>query len=96
MNIEETVVINGFAWIDDETGELVWAYREEFDGVKPSDRPAGATPVIIEITPSDEWVTKQQSGGDKEFLGDLQKQLIYFKDELDKIQRSMRVEAENG
>ena len=60
MRIEDTETLMGFAWKDDETGLLNWALKEDFEDVDPKDRPKDCTPVIIEIIPTVEWVTKKQ------------------------------------
>lgn len=87
--IEETLSLMGFAWIEDETGEVNWALKEDFEDVAPQDRPDGATPVVIEITPTQEWFDKQKR--DHEFLGDLQEQMSRFTGTLSKLERDLGV-----
>lgn len=89
--IEETVTILGFAWLDDDTGEINWAMKEDFEGVLPEDRPEGCTPVVIEISPTLEWVDKKRKG--HEFLGDLQDQMSRVAEGLRKLEKNMRVKG---
>lgn len=88
--ISEPIVINGFAWVDDSTSEVVWAYQEELQGVKPADRPDGCTPVIIEISPVDNWVAKKEK--EHEFLGDVSEQLSKFKTDLSELTKSIKLQ----
>lgn len=87
--IESQMVIYGYAWIDDETEEIGWAYREELQHKKPSERPEGCTPVVIEINPTDDYVTKKQQ--EQEYFGNLSDQLSQFKDELAQVRRDLEI-----
>lgn len=90
--IEDPLTILGFAWVDDDTGEINWAMKEDFEGVKPSDRPPNATAVVIEISPTLAWVDKKRQ--EHEFLGDLQEQMNKFTDDLNKLQKNLRVQGD--
>ena len=87
--IESTITKNGFAWIEDDSGELVWAYQEELQDVKPADRPEGCTPVVIEISPAEEWINKKRQ--EQEYLGNLSEQLSHFKEELAQVQKDLKL-----
>jgi hypothetical protein len=89
--IEENMTLVGFAWLDDDTGEINWAMKEDLEGVAPEERPAGCTPVIIEITPTMEWVNKKRR--EHEFLGDLQEQMSKFTGDLRQLEKNLRVKA---
>ena len=91
MRIEDTETLMGFAWKDDETGLLNWALKEDFEDVDPKDRPKDCTPVIIEITPTVEWVTKKQKEHD--FFGDLQDQINKFSGDLQKLQKALKTDG---
>ena len=91
--IEETISLMGFAWIDDATGELNWAMKEDFEGVAPEDRPAGWTPVVIELAPTLIWVDRKKK--EHEFLGDLQEQMNKFTTDLQKLEKNLRL-TNNG
>jgi hypothetical protein len=95
--IEEQFSIHGFAWIEvDEDGveQIGWAYREDIASLKPSERPEGCTPVVIEIIPTEDWIEKQEENllG----LGDISENLNYLKDEVAKLQKQRRAENSNG
>jgi hypothetical protein len=89
--IEETLSLIGFAWVDDNTGEMNWALKEDLEGVAPKDRPEGCTPVIIEITPTLEWVDKKRK--EHEFLGDLQDQMSRVTSDLRQLEKNLKVKA---
>jgi hypothetical protein len=89
--IEDQMVLHGFAWIDDSTGEINWALKEDLEGIELKDRPEGATPVIIEISPVLEWVDKKRR--EHEFLGDLQDQMSKFTTDLQKLEHNLKVKA---
>jgi hypothetical protein len=90
--IEEAMVLHGFAWIDKD-GELNWALKTDLQGVRPEDRPEGATPVVIEISPVLEWVENKRK--EHEFLGDLQEDMSRFAQDLSKLEHNMRLKS-NG
>lgn len=87
--IEETITRLGFAWLDDDTGQLIWAFKEDFEGQGPEERPKDATPVMIEITPTVEWVEKKRK--EHEFLGDLQEQMSKFTTDLRQLEKNLKV-----
>ena len=87
--IEDTLTIMGFAWIDSETGEINWAMKEDLQDVPPEERPEGCTPVVIEITPTLEWVDKKHR--EHEFLGDLQEKMSKFTTDLNALKHDMRL-----
>jgi hypothetical protein len=89
--IEDTTTIMGFAWVEDDTGQLNWAMKEDFEGVAPADRPEGCTPVIIEITPTLDWVEKKRK--EHEFLGDLQEQMSKFTSDLHQLEKNLKVKT---
>jgi hypothetical protein len=86
--IEETMTLLGFAWLD-EDGELNWALKEDLEGVNPKDRPSGATPVVIEISPTEEWALKKQQ--DHEFLGDISSKINQFSSDLEALEHALKV-----
>jgi hypothetical protein len=86
--IEEAITFVGFAWLD-EDGAINWAIREDLENVKPKDRPEGCTPVVIEITPTEEWAMKTQK--DHDFLGDISAKINQFSTDLDALQRALKV-----
>jgi hypothetical protein len=88
-HIEETISKAGFAWIDSDN-ELNWAWAEDLEDIDPKDRPEGCTPVMIEISPADEWVDKKRK--DYEYLGDLSENLNALSAELQLLQKSMRAQ----
>jgi hypothetical protein len=88
MEIEETITIIGYAWLDETDKSVNWATKEDMEGIDPKKRPAGCTPVVIEICPTNEWVTKKQK--DYEFLGDLAGQVNQFSSELQQLQKTIR------
>jgi len=87
--IESTMTVNGYAWIDEETEELVWCYLEDLQDVPTNERPEGCTPVVIEISPADEWVNKRIA--EQEYFGNLADQLSSFKDEIAKVQKDIKL-----
>lgn len=87
--IDDTVTINGFAWIDDDTDELVWAYQEELQDVHPSERPNGCTPVVIEINPAEEWLNKKQQ--ERDYISSLSEQISQFRNELDQVSKDIKL-----
>jgi hypothetical protein len=89
--IEETLSLMGFAWVNDDTGEINWALKEDLEGVAPKDRPEGCTPVMIEISPVLEWIDKKRK--EHEFLGDLQEQMSRVTSDLRQLEKNMRVKA---
>ena len=91
--IEDTMTIIGFAWVDDETGEINWAMKEDLQDVDPKERPEGCTPCVIEITPTLEWVENKRK--EHEFLGDLQEQMNKFSIDMKKLEHNMKVKG-NG
>jgi hypothetical protein len=88
MKIEETLTIVGFAWIDQDDKSVNWAMKEDMEDIPPDQRPAGCVPVIIEITPTEEWLVRKQK--DHEFLGDLASQINQFSAELTQLQKSIK------
>ena len=86
--IETKLELPGYAWIDDSDGSITWVLRDELKDVPPSKRPPGATPVVIEIYPSEEWYDKSRK--EKEFLGDLASQVNQFTAELTALQKSLK------
>jgi hypothetical protein len=88
MKIEETLTIVGFAWIDQDDKSVNWAMKEDMEDIPPAQRPPGCTPVIIEISPTEEWLTRKQK--DHEFLGDLASQINQFSAELTQLQKSIK------
>lgn len=90
--IEDTITLIGFAWIDRD-GEINWALKEELQDLKPDERPEGATPVVIEISPTLEWIERKRK--EHEFLGDLQEQMNSFSYEMKKLEHNMRLKK-NG
>ena len=85
--IESKLELSGYAWFD-ENGAIVWALKEELKDVPPNKRPAGCSPVMIEIYPVDEWYDKSRK--EKEFLGDLASQVNQFTAELTALQKSLK------
>jgi hypothetical protein len=79
----------GFAWYDDDTGDLMWALPEDFEGVE---RPKDATPVIIEITPTNEWVDNKDN--EHNLLLDVQDTLNKFSKDLGELEKSLSVDTE--
>jgi hypothetical protein len=88
--IEHKLELPGYAWFD-EDGGINWALREEMEDVPPDKRPPGATPVVIEIFPTEEWFNKSRK--EKEFLGDLASQVNQFTSELKALQNSIRAKG---
>jgi hypothetical protein len=86
--IDQTLTFVGFAWLD-EDGAINWAMREDLENVKPSDRPEGCTPVVIEITPTEEWALRTQK--DYDFLGDISTKINQFSSDLEKLQHALKV-----
>ena len=89
--ITEALSLMGFAWVDDDTGEINWALKEDFEGLKPNERPNDALAVIIDITPTLEWVDRKKKEHD--FLGDLQEQMGKFTDDLQLLQKNLRLQG---
>lgn len=85
--IEQKLELPGYAWID-EDGNIMWALREDLEGVSPKERPLGCTPVVIEIYPVEEWYDKTRR--EKEFLGEIASQVNQFTSELKALQNSIR------
>jgi|WetSurMetagenome_2_1015567.scaffolds.fasta_scaffold1110611_2 hypothetical protein len=88
--IETKLELSGFAWFE-EDGSIMWALKEELEDVPPAKRPPGATPVIIEIYPVEEWFNKSRK--EKEFLGDMASQINQFTSELKALQNSIRAKG---
>jgi hypothetical protein len=92
--LEEPLTRMGFFWWTlDENGDKIinWALREDFEEIDPEDRPDGCTPVVIEITPTNDWVTKKQK--EHEFLGDIQDQINKFTGDLQKLQKALKTDG---
>jgi hypothetical protein len=85
--IETTICKPGFAWLD-EDDDLIWAWAEDFAGIDPADRPPGCTPVIIEVSPSEEWYESKQQEYD--YLGGLTKKLNQFSEEITKLEKTIK------
>ena len=85
--IEHKLELPGYAWLD-EDGGINWALREELEDVPPKERPLGATPVVIEIYPVEEWYDRTRR--EKEFLGEIASQVNQFTSELKSLQNSIR------
>ena len=89
--ITDKTVLMGYAWIDDE-GNIIWAMKEDFAELKKSERPKDATPVVIEITPTNEWVDNKEN--EHNLLYDVQDKLNRFSSDLKALERSLSVEME--
>jgi hypothetical protein len=85
--IEGPMTIVGYAWLDSE-GDLVWAIREDMEHVKAQDRPAGCTPVVIEISPAEEWFTRKTE--EQDYFGNISDQMNRFGDELRKLEFTLK------
>ena len=88
--IEESVTLMGYAWLDEDNA-LNWALKEDLQDIRPEDRPEGATPVVIEISPTLDWVDKKRK--EHEFLGDLQEQMSRVTSDLRQLEKNMKVKA---
>jgi hypothetical protein len=86
--IEHSVTIPGYAWVDEDS-QINWATREDMQDVKIEERPAGCTPVVIEITPAEEWVERQRK--DRDFLGNLVDQVNQFTTDLHELEKAFKV-----
>lgn len=89
-HIEETISKPGFAWFDEENA-LNWAWAEDLEDLDPHLRPDGCTPVMIEISPAEEWIEKKRR--DYEYLGDLSENLNVLTDELNQLKKAVKAEG---
>lgn len=88
--IEEPFQILGYAWLDDEE-DLVWCTREELEG--DTNKPADATPVVIEFYPVEQWIEKQEKD-QYGALTDALSQLNQFKQDYKDFLRKQRIDNE--
>lgn len=87
--IESVMTINGYAWIQEDTEELMWCYLEDLQDVPTNERPEGCTPVVIEISPADEWVNKRIA--EKEYWGGLEDQMSSLKEQIARVQKDLKI-----
>jgi hypothetical protein len=85
-NIKTAIQIVGYAWLDDE-GDVVFGSREDLQD--DPDKPEDATPVVIEITPSDEWIKKRQ----QDPLVNVRHTLEKFAEEYRNFEKLIKAEA---